>query len=95
MTIDEILQLAGVTAITIPTGQLDELATTRRPQIEVEGLSLFRKKGHPEEKATYEDDEKRFRSDLAAFSDGRGTAKLADVSIHMAIPVDLLADEIF
>ena len=81
MTIDEILQLAGVAAITIPTGQLDDLADQRRPPNEVEESSLFRQKSHCEEQTTYENDEKRYRSDLAAYNEGKGAAKLADVSI--------------
>ena len=80
MTIDEILQLAGVAAMTIPTGQLDELAATTRPESEVERLSLFKEKGKPVDKVSYVDDEQKFGAAFASFSDGRGEAKTQDVS---------------
>ncbi len=80
MTIDEILQLAGVAAMTIPTGQLDELASTNRPESEVESLSLFRVKWKAMEKMSYVDDEEGFRAAFAAFAGGRGEAKTKDVS---------------
>ena len=82
MTIDEILQLAGVAAMTIPTGQLDELAASKRPRSEVEGLSLLEAKGKPQEKVGYVDDEEEFRAAFAAFSNGRGEAKTQDVSSY-------------
>lgn len=78
MTIDEILQLAGVTAMAIPTGQLDELASTNRPESEVESLSLFQVKGKTMEKMSYVDDEEGFRAAFTAFAGGRGEAKTKD-----------------
>lgn len=80
MTIDEILQLAGVAAMAIPTGQLDELASTNRPESEVESLSLFQVKGKTMEKMSYVDDEEGFRAAFTAFAGGRGEAKTKDVS---------------
>ena len=85
MTLDEILQLAGVAAITIPTGQLDELAATNRPWSEVERMSLFQVQGKPVEKASYVDDEEKFRAAFAAFSDGKGEMKTLDVSCFQRI----------
>ena len=80
MTIDEILQLAGVAAMTIPSGQLDELASTNRPESEVENLSLFRVKGKAMEKTSYLNDEEKFRAAFTAFAGGRGEMKTKDVS---------------
>ena len=80
MTIDEILQLAGVAAMTIPSGQLDELASKDRPESEVESLSLFRVKGKAMEKMSYVNDEERFRAAFGEFAGGRGEMKSKDVS---------------
>lgn len=80
MTIDEILQLAGVAAMTIPSGQLDELASTNRPESEVESLSLFRVKGKAMEKMSYVNDEEKFRAAFGTFAGGRGEMKTKDVS---------------
>lgn len=80
MTIDEILQLAGVAAMTIPSGQLDELASTDRPESEVESLSLFGVKGKAMEKMSYVNDEERFRAAFGTFAGGRGEMKTKDVS---------------
>lgn len=83
MTIDEIIQLAGVAAITIVTGQLDELASTYRPQDEVESLSLFRGKVDSMEKMSYAGDEEKFRSAFSAFSEKRAEANTKDVSYYL------------
>lgn len=84
MTIDEILQLAGVAAITIPTGQLDELAASNRPKAELESLSLFRGKAEGTEKVSYTGDEEKYRTAFSEFNGGRGEAKTKDVSNYSA-----------
>lgn len=83
MTIDEIIQLAGVAAITIVIGQLDELASTNRPQDEVESLSLFQAKVDSMEKMSYAGNEEKFRSAFSASSEKRAEAKTKDVSNYL------------
>lgn len=78
MTVDEILQLAGVAAMTIAPGHLDELASTNRPESELEKLSLFSVKEKAVEKVSYVDDEEGFRAAFKAFAGGKGEAKTMD-----------------
>lgn len=78
--VDELLQLAGVDAITIVPEDLEALRSSSRPLNEVTALSLFR--DAPTEKLAYPsyiDDEVRYRIDFYSAEDGKAQLKLSQV----------------
>ncbi|KAI9698121.1 MAG: hypothetical protein M1836_004123 [Candelina mexicana] len=78
--LDELLQLAGVAALTIVPDDLRALQSTRRSQAEIVGMSMFSNKTIRTEKMTYSsylDEEAKYRMDFDAAEDGRAQYKLA------------------
>lgn len=84
-SIDEILQLAGVAAITIPGDMLRELRQTEGVEKELEARSLFTKHSTAEEQLdhqTYINDEQKYRTNFAMSDGGKGQAKTDLVKIY-------------
>lgn len=80
--LEELLQLAGVAALTIVPDDLKALQSTRRSQAEIVGVSLFSNRTIRTDKVThssYIDDEAKYRMDFDAAEDGRAQYKLAQV----------------
>ena len=85
MGVDELLQLAGVDAITIIPGDLKELRSTDRFEKEVKALSMFDNTSTVREKLSYPsyiDDEARYRMEFDAAEDGKAQLKLSQVRIN-------------
>ncbi|KAH8693798.1 hypothetical protein BGW36DRAFT_345612 [Talaromyces proteolyticus] len=79
MGLDELLQLAGVDALTIVPDDLRTLRSTHRPDEEVKALSLFTKKAAIKEKMEYPsyiDDQVKYRMDFDAAEGGNAQFKL-------------------
>ncbi|KAH8693800.1 hypothetical protein BGW36DRAFT_383752 [Talaromyces proteolyticus] len=79
ITIDEILQLAGVAAHTIPPEDLDALVSMKEDKNDLDAKSLFKPKlfanGHQQVRA-YIDDEAKYRVEFAASDGGKGQLRL-------------------
>ncbi|KXG52576.1 Aldolase-type TIM barrel [Penicillium griseofulvum] len=80
LSLDELIMLAGIDALTIAPGVLKDLAATQRPQEEVENMSLFGKSdkvptpvGYP----SYIDSESQYRVYFAASEGGKAQFKTA------------------
>ncbi|KAJ5519850.1 hypothetical protein N7463_000303 [Penicillium fimorum] len=77
--VDELLQLAGIDALTIVPDDLRELKSIYRSEIEVNELSLFKAVSLPEGKLAYPsyiDDEAKYRMDFDHAEDGKAQFKL-------------------
>lgn len=90
MGLDELLQLAGVDALTIVPDDLQALRSTYRSEGKVSSLSLFTKAINNEKLVypSYIDDEAKYRVDFDATDGGRAQLKLGQVrkaSQHQAI----------
>jgi hypothetical protein len=85
ITIDEILQLSGVAAHTIPPEDLATLASMNESKDQLDAKSLFKPKkftngyGH-QQRRTYMDDEAKYRVEFAASDCGKGQFRLYQVS---------------
>jgi transaldolase len=82
MGLDELLQLAGVAALTIVPDDLQALRSSHRSEGEASSLSLFTKKAITNEKLVYPsyiDDEAKYRVDFDAADGGRAQLKLGQV----------------
>ncbi|OQE28197.1 hypothetical protein PENFLA_c005G02849 [Penicillium flavigenum] len=80
LSIDELIMLAGVDALTIAPTVLKELAATERPQEELEGMSLFAKTAKATEAVSYPsyiDSESGYRVNFAAREGGKAQFKTA------------------
>jgi len=81
ITIDEILQLSGVAAHTIPPEDLAALALMNENKEQLDAKSLFKPKkftngyGH-QQRRTYIDDEAKYRVEFAASENGKGQFRL-------------------
>lgn len=84
ITIDEILQLSGVAAHTIPPEDLAALALMNESKEQLDAKSLFKPKkftngyGH-QQRRTYIDDEAKYRVEFAASENGKGQFRLYQV----------------
>lgn len=83
MSIDEILQLSGVAAHTLPPEDLTVLAAMHKSEAHLDAQSLFRDQcsltslqRHPR----YIDNEAKYRVEFASSDDGDGQFKLCQVS---------------
>jgi transaldolase len=84
LSIDELVMLAGVDALTIAPTVLKELAATERPQEELESMSLFAKTAKATKDASYPsyiDSEDQYRVHFAAGEGGKAQFKTAQVRI--------------
>jgi transaldolase len=80
--VDELLQLAGVDALTIVPDDLRALKSINRSEIEVNELSLFGAAMSFQEKLaypSYKDDEAKYRLDFDHVDDGKAQFKLSQV----------------
>ncbi|KAJ5682152.1 hypothetical protein N7462_005317 [Penicillium macrosclerotiorum] len=80
--LDEILQLAGVTALTLVPDDIKMLQAIQRPQFEVSGMSLFTESGvTPEimQYPSYLHDELKYRIDFNLADHGRAQLKLGQI----------------
>ena len=85
ISVEEIMQLAGVAAFTIAPGLLQSLSETNEPIANVAPLSLF-KSGtqtakHETPRLSFIDDEARYRKAFAARDGGKGQLKTKQVII--------------
>lgn len=81
--VDELLQLAGIDALTIVPDDLRALKSIDRSEVEVNELSLFSAVSHTEGKLAYPsyiDDEAKYRMDFDHAEDGKAQFKLSQVS---------------
>src|SRR5271154_3417239 len=72
ISVDEVMQLAGVAALTLPPTLLQALSATEEPEGQLAGLSLFKPKAVQEEdmeRKSFINDEAKFREAFAK-SDG-------------------------
>ncbi|RAL15801.1 transaldolase [Aspergillus homomorphus CBS 101889] len=79
MSINEILQLSGVAAHTIPPEDLENLASMNETVASLESKSLFKRKATTAEqqaRRSYIDDEAGYRVQFAASDGGRGQTRL-------------------
>jgi hypothetical protein len=80
--VDELLQLAGVDALTIVPDDLRALKSINRSEIEVNELSLFGAALSFQEKLaypSYKDDEAKYRLDFDHVDDGKAQFKISQV----------------
>jgi hypothetical protein len=84
MTVDEIISMAGVDAMTVPGGQLEELSSMTDSQESLEARSVFHTAAQPPStyptQLSYINDKAKF--DRAYVINGRGKAKTEDVGDH-------------
>ncbi|RJE26999.1 Transaldolase [Aspergillus sclerotialis] len=79
MSMDEIIQLAGVAAHTIPPQDIDTLRTMHLSEAQLNSQSLFKNDAWAvgsQKRRSYIDDEVRYRVEFAAAENGDGQAKL-------------------
>lgn len=85
MSADEILQLAGVAAHTIPPEDLERLAGMNEAVDSLEKKSLFRSDAsvavQQQQARSYVDDEAGYRVHFAASDGGRGQSRLFQVRL--------------
>lgn len=82
MSMDEIIQLAGVAAHTIPPEDIDTLKSMHLSEAQLNLQSLFKGADWAlgrQERRSYIDDEVRYRVEFAAAENGNGQAKLFQV----------------
>ena len=84
LSVDEILRLAGVSALTLTPNLLETLAASHEPEATLAERSMFlggvsKKSDRPMEHLNYVDHEAKFR---AAFNDGRGQVQTIQASIY-------------
>lgn len=82
MGLDELLQLAGVAALTIVPDDLQALRSTRRSEEEASSLSLFTNEVGINEKLdfpSYIDDEAKYCEDFGVVQGGNAPLKLEQV----------------
>lgn len=83
ISVDEVLQLAGVAAFTIAPALLQALVETHKPEAEVAELSLFKDKTkfaeQGIERASFVDAEGKYREAFARRDGGKGQAKTRQV----------------
>lgn len=81
-TLDELLQVAGVDALTIIPDDLKALKSTYREEKEVTDMSLFMAdrcgQSKPQD-VSYINDEIKYRADFEQAQEGRAQAKLSEV----------------
>lgn len=85
LSIDELIMLAGVDALTIAPAVLKELAAIERPQEELDSMSLFAINAKATEAVSYPsyiDSESQYRVEFAASEGGKAQFKTAQVRIH-------------
>ncbi|KAL4773896.1 aldolase [Aspergillus nidulans var. acristatus] len=79
--VDELLELAGIDALTIVPDDLRALQSTYRDANEVSQLSIVRNGAQSDDKiehVSYIDDEERYRADFEKADEGRAKAKTAE-----------------
>jgi transaldolase len=84
--LDELLQLAGVAALTIVPDDLRALQSTQRSEAEVARMSLFSKQAMRTENMSYPsyiDNEVKYRMDFDGAEEGRAQYKLGQVRISV------------
>lgn len=82
LSLDELIMLAGVNALTLTPKVLKTLAATERSQEELESMSLFKnfaKATDPIQYPSYIDSESLYRVDFAASGGGKVQFKTAQV----------------
>jgi hypothetical protein len=88
LSIDELIMLAGVDALSIAPTVLKELAGPERPQEELESMSVFAKTAKATEDASYPpyiDSECQYRVHFAASEGGKAQFKTAQVKILLQL----------
>lgn len=82
MSIEEILQLSGVAAHTIPPQDLDILSSMQLSEEKLNSKSLFKNdslSAGNQERRSYLNDEAKYRLDFAASENGLGHGRLYQV----------------
>lgn len=92
MSIDEILQLSGVAAHTLPPEDLEKLAAMHESEAQLEARSLFKDEAlatSTQQPRTYIEDEAKYRLEFAATDGGDGQFKLFQVRNPLLSPLFL------
>lgn len=95
--LDELLQLAGVDALTLVPDDMKALKAIYRDTKELNDMSLFkadRRNQDTTQNVSYINDELKYRADFSRVQDGRAQAKLAEVCYYSDIS-SLLANYLF
>jgi transaldolase len=82
--VDEVMQLAGVAALTLPPTLLGPLSDTQQPEAELADRSMFKQEGKIEEmeRKSFVDDEAGFREAFAKTDVGKGEVKTTQVCMQ-------------
>lgn len=83
ISVDEVMQVAGVAALTLPPTLLHPLSEMTEPEAKVAALSLFKHntkmEGQEVERRSFLDEEAQFREALAKRDGGKGRVKTTQV----------------
>jgi transaldolase len=91
VSVEEVMQLAGVAALTLPPTLLHPLSHTNEPEDKVKDCSLFKHASKVEEqemeRKSFIDDETKYREAFAKSDGGKGKVKTTQVRTEHSVCV--------